>query len=146
MFCKATFGVIGYPVWIDAAFAPDIPLVHVMVVRQTNGWSVSHQVAERPAQQVPFAQVVQRCATDGRCVGRIGWSSDDAVSTDRFVDLVAREEQYIGILCVDISNDRVVGEEIILVPRESCDDERSTGRLGPNRTGVACGPVPHGEL
>src|SRR5688572_21481169 len=65
----------------DAAFAPDVPVVHVVIIGDHCSRDAAEQISVRPAEHVPLAQVVQECLLEWR-----GLDTEPAVT---FVVLVA---------------------------------------------------------
>jgi hypothetical protein len=98
-----------------AVLAPDVALEDVVVVGDDDRGAVAHEVAEGPAEEPEFAEVVENGLVDGL--------ANEAVAGHPFVDLVAGEEEEIGVLGGDVAHERVVGEEVVLVAGEAGDDE-----------------------
>ena len=69
--------------------APDVSLMHVMVVGNGDGWPVAGQIAIGPTPEIPFIKVIEQ-----RFVGRL----PDDTRWIAFVDLIAGKEQQIGIM------------------------------------------------
>ena len=97
----------------DAALAPDIAVVHVVVVRNHRGGHVPKQVAVGPAEHVPLAQVVER-----RFLERRGLDAEASVA---LVVLVAQKEDDVRPVVRHVVDDVGVGKAVVGVAAEAGD-------------------------
>ena len=114
----AALGVVRHAVAVASALAPDIALIHVVVVRQTERHAISHDLAESPTEHIPFAKIIER-----RHVDRL---TLDSVTGVILVDLIAGEGEHVRINLVDVVGQQCVGEQVVLVTGEAGNDD---GRL-----------------
>ncbi len=96
-----------------------------MVVRDAQRRPVAHRLAERPAELVVLAQVVE-----DRRSGRV---ADQPVAAVVLVKLVAGEEEQVGIELKDVVGDRRVGERVVVLAGETRQPQRPAGGIGPDR-------------
>ena len=108
-----------------AALAPDVALEHVVVVGDAQRRPVAHRLAERPAELVVLAQVVQ-----DRRPGRV---ADQPIAAMVLVELVAGEEDQVGIERQNVLRDRRVRERVVVLAGEGTEPERPARGIHPDR-------------
>ena len=96
---------------IPPRFSPDIALVNIVIVRQCNGRTLTHQIPERPAPKINFSQVVEHRQVNG--------TSMNSIPAHVLVDLVTRKKENVRVHDPNIFHQLGIGESGGLVPGES---------------------------